>query len=95
MTTTVSASEVQRRFGRVHDAAMKEPVEIQNHGRTTAYLVSADTFREMWKSYRRSFLVGDLTDEDMRDIAAAKVPEDMDWEPDDAPGDDASLASSR
>lgn len=81
MPLTVSASEVQRQFGRVHDAAMKSPVEIQNHGRTTAYLVSAETFEQMWASYRRAFFVGDLTDEEMRLISEAKVPEDLDWDP--------------
>ena len=59
---------------------MKAPVEIQNHGRTTAYLVSADTFEQMWASYRRAFFVGELSDEEMKMISEARVPEDLDWE---------------
>ncbi|MEF2553898.1 hypothetical protein VQ042_21550 [Aurantimonas sp. A2-1-M11] len=82
MGLKVSSSEVQRQFGRVHDAAMKAPVEIQCHGRVTAYLVSADTFRQMWESYRRSFYVSELTDEEMALISAARVPEDLDWDAD-------------
>ena len=95
MATTVSASEVQRHFGRVHDAAMKEPVEIQNHGRTTAFLVSADTFTEMWNCYRRTFFVGDLTDEEMRQIAEARVPEDLEWNPEEAGETDTAVPSRR
>ena len=93
MATTVSASEVQRNFGRVHDQAMREPVEIKNHGRTTAFLVAADTFERMWASYRRSYLVADLTDEEMKLIEEARVPDDLDWEPEASPG--ASEQSDR
>ena len=95
MATTVSASEVRQRFRRMHEAAMKEPVEIQIHGRTTAYLVSADTFTEMWKCYRRSFPVGDLTDEEMQEISAARVPGDVDWDAGARPEGGASRHTSR
>ena len=84
MGIKVSSSELQGRFGQLHDAAMKAPVEIESDGRVTAYLVSAETFRQMWDSYRRSFYVEDLTDEEMARITAARVPEDLDWDADDA-----------
>lgn len=81
-TQTVTASDVQRQFGRIHDMAMKEPVAITNHGRSTSYLVSADLFEQMLLCYRRASFVGDLSDGDMRQILEAKVPDEHNWEPD-------------
>lgn len=95
MVAIASASEVQRHFGRVHDTAMREPVEIRNHGRTTAYLVSADTFEKMWASYRRTLLVAELSDEDMRLINEARVPDDLDWDAADEERDPADTTHQR
>jgi len=71
--TSVPASEVQKNFGEWHDKAYEGPVEITRYGRTTAYLVSARLFREMWASYRKIVPVEDLSDTEMAMIREAKV----------------------
>ena len=74
---------------------MKEPVEIQNHGRTTAFLVSAETFHAMWQCYRKAMFVGELSDEDLRGIAEARVPDDLDWDPEEPQNTDTETAPGR
>jgi prevent-host-death family protein len=79
---SVTASEMQKNFGRWHDEAIKEPVQITKHGRETAYLVSAETFKRLWASYRRAVEVAELSEDEMALIAAAKVPESEAYEMD-------------
>lgn len=71
---SVTASEMQKNFGRWHDEAIREPVQITKHGRETAYLVSAETFNRLWASYRRAVKVTELSDEEIALILAAEVP---------------------
>lgn len=79
------ASEVQKNFGEWHDKAYEGPVEITRYGRTTAYLVSAKLFEEMWASYRKVVRVETLTDEEMALIQAARVESDEPFTLDDIP----------
>lgn len=44
MTTTVSATIFCRNFGRYQRQAQREPVEVQSHGQTTGFFISADDF---------------------------------------------------
>lgn len=80
MTATVTASEAQKNFGAWHDRSQKEPVRITKHGRETAYLVSAETFHELWACYRRAVGTTDLTDDEMALLRAADVPEEHAYE---------------
>jgi PHD/YefM family antitoxin component YafN of YafNO toxin-antitoxin module len=79
------ASEVQKNFGEWHDKAYEGPVEITRYGRTTAYLVSAKLFEEMWASYRKVVGVESLTDAEMAMIQAARVETDAPFTLDDIP----------
>jgi prevent-host-death family protein len=88
MARSVPASEVQKNFGAYHDKALKEPVQITKYGRETAYLVSAETFNEMWASYRKAVPVGELSDAEMDMIMQAKVPAEHDYEYEDDPEPD-------
>lgn len=83
MPLTVPSTEVQKNFGLWHDRAMSEPVQVTKHGRETAYLVSAETFHELWRSYRRRVEVRDLSDSEMAMIAAADVPDEFAYEVED------------
>ena len=80
MTASVNASDVQRNFGAWHDKALQEPVQVTKYGRETVYIVSADTFREMWQSYRVAKSTTDLTDEEMEQIRAARTPAEHDYD---------------
>jgi prevent-host-death family protein len=88
MTISVPASEVQKNFGTYHDKAQREPVQITKYGRETAYLVSAETFNELWASYRKAIRVGELSDAEMAAIMQAKVPVEHDYEYEDDPEPD-------
>lgn len=39
---------------------MAEPVQITKYGRESAYLISAETFHELWAGFRRRMEVRDL-----------------------------------
>lgn len=43
---TVAAAEAKNRFGALLDAAQREPVAIEKHGRAVAVVVSAEDYRE-------------------------------------------------
>src|SRR5260370_37680534 len=74
MSTKVAASDVQKNFGIWHDKALKEPVQITKYGRETVYLVSAETFHELWASYRRAGSTADLPDRAMARISQSPAP---------------------
>lgn len=84
MATSAAASEVQKNFGLYHDKAQKEPVQITKYGRETAYLVSAETFNEMWASFRRVVLARDLSDGEMAMIMRATVSPEHDYDYDES-----------
>src|SRR5260370_39482459 len=80
MSTKVTASDVQKNFGIWHDKALKEPVQITKYGRETVYLVSAETFHELWASYRRAGSTRELSDREMARIDQAQVPAEPDYD---------------
>jgi hypothetical protein len=73
---SVPASEVQKNFGAWHDKAHEGPVEITRYGRSTAYLVSAKLFDEMWACFRKAVSVNELSESDMMRIAKSSVQTD-------------------
>lgn len=85
---SVNASEFDLDFGSWRDRLQDGPIEITESGHPSAYLVSADMFNRLWRSFRMRASAGDLTDEDLDLIAKAEVdietPFDLDDLPDDA-----------
>lgn len=82
---SVTASEMQKNFGRWHDEAIKQPVQITKHGRETAYLVSAETFNRLWSSYRRVVKTSDLSEAEIKLIGAADIAPENAYEIESAP----------
>jgi hypothetical protein len=80
-----SASAVQKNFGYWHDKALKEPVQVTKHGRETAYLISADTFNELWASFRRAVRVEELSDAEMAMIMASDIAPEHRYEIENTP----------
>src|SRR5258708_32176139 len=74
MSTKVTASDVQKNFGIWHDKALKEPVQITKYGRETVYLVSAETFHELWASYRRAGSTRGPSDREMAPSDQPQTP---------------------
>lgn len=52
---TVTSMEAQNRFGQLLDTVQREPVTITRHGRTAAFMVSAQDMQDLqqWQAERR------------------------------------------
>ena len=52
---TVTSVEAQNRFGQLLDTVQREPVTTTRHGRTAAFIVSAQDMQELqhWQAARR------------------------------------------
>lgn len=82
---SVSASELQKNFGEWHDRIYEGPVEITKYGRTTAYLVSAQLFNQLWERFRVSLPVEALNESDVSLIMQARVETDKPFNLEDIP----------
>ena len=74
MSVTATASEVQKNFGAFLDRALVEPVRVTKYDREAVYIISAKTFHALKQAQRRSVGAGELTDQELADIAAAEIP---------------------
>jgi PHD/YefM family antitoxin component YafN of YafNO toxin-antitoxin module len=74
MSTTASASDVQKNIGAYHDRALNTPVRVTKYGRETVYIVSAQTFHEMKQAQRDAIASADLTEAERAQIEAAEIP---------------------
>ncbi len=72
---TISATEFVRNFGRYQDEAHHEVVRVTSHGRVVGgYLSAADLteFERLKRHARQVFVVGELPDDIVADLAAAE-----------------------
>jgi PHD/YefM family antitoxin component YafN of YafNO toxin-antitoxin module len=74
MSVTATASEVQKNFGAFLDRALVEPVRVTKYDREAVYIISAKAFHALKQAQRRSVSAGELTDQELADIAAAEIP---------------------
>lgn len=78
MPPAVPASEFTRNFGRYRMQAQREAVAVSSHGHVTGYFVGPDDY-EAFKRFKESrpvsFATADLSDEELRMIAASKMDE--------------------
>lgn len=74
--TSVSISELQRHIGDIQELAAKGPVTITRNGREKYVLLSASEYRRLKRRDRQVLGVEELSERDIRDIAAANVPEE-------------------
>jgi prevent-host-death family protein len=72
MTRIVSASDAQKRFGELVDAALREPVMVQRHGRDVVMMISVEEYRRLRRLEREAVAAGDIDDETARLIEAAE-----------------------
>jgi antitoxin StbD len=93
MSSSVAASDIQKNFGLWHDRALKEPVRVTKYGRETVYLISAETFNQLWASYRRAGSTLELTDAEMALMDEAQVPAEHDYDYEEDPAPDAGPAT--
>lgn len=74
--TSVSISELQRNIGDIQELALKEPVTITRNGREKYILLSTEEYHRLKRRDRQVLGIEELSEEDVRDIAAANVPEE-------------------
>lgn len=65
---TVTAAELQKRFGVYRDVALREPVSVTHHGRDSLVVLSADEYKRLKSlderaSYAAREIPADLLDE--------------------------------
>ena len=62
-TTRVTASEFQKSFGAISDAALREPVTITKQGRDHLVVLAADEYKRLKRRDRKVYAAGGLPDE--------------------------------
>ncbi len=73
---TVTISELQRKLGEVEDLAVKGPVSVSRNGREKFVFMTAEEYHRLKRRDREVLGVEQLSEEDIRDIAAASVPDE-------------------
>jgi prevent-host-death family protein len=72
MTRIVSASDAQKRFGELVDAALREPVMVQRHGRDVVTMISVDEYKRLRRLERDSLAAHEVDDDTARLIEVAE-----------------------
>ena len=73
---SVSISELQRNIGDIQELVSKGPVTITRNGREKYVLLSTSEYQRLKRRDKQVLGVEELSEQDIRDIAAAKVPEE-------------------
>jgi prevent-host-death family protein len=74
-TVRVTATEFQNAVGRYSDEALSEPVTITKQGRDHLVLLPAEEYARLRGKYRTVGLAGDIADDMLAAVLAAKSPE--------------------
>jgi len=85
----VTTADFIKNYSRVSDKALSEPVTITKNGHDRLVVLSAEEYARLKRRDRSVILAGELTDEEIALIAAAKVPDEYahldeeltDWQP--------------
>lgn len=76
MTQRISSAEFLKSYGRVVQAALREPVSITNHGREHLVLLSAEEYRRLKQHDRAALYPWELDDAALNALATAEPPAD-------------------
>ena len=68
-----SAAVVAKNFGKFREAALSEPLTIQNHGRDSVVMVSAKEYHRLKKLDRRVLAIQELSARDIHDLSESKM----------------------
>ncbi|MBL8643684.1 MAG: type II toxin-antitoxin system Phd/YefM family antitoxin [Rhodospirillaceae bacterium] len=68
----VSATTLQKEFGKWAQKAITEPVAIERHGRESLYLISAERYQSMRRLEHRSLGLEDISDDMLEMIEKAQ-----------------------
>lgn len=71
----VTAAELQKRFGRYRDMALREPVSVTHHGRDSLVMLSADEYSRLKAlDTRRALYAWELPDDLVEALDEAEPP---------------------
>lgn len=70
----VTISDLQRQIGQIQDMALKEPVAITRNGREKYVFLSSEEYHRLKRRDREVLAIEQLSQQDIRDIASARVP---------------------
>ncbi|MDP1631318.1 MAG: type II toxin-antitoxin system prevent-host-death family antitoxin [Caulobacter sp.] len=71
---TVSSGDFLRAYGRISEAALREPVTITSHGRERLVLLSADEYRRLKRNDRAALYPWELGEDDLRALEVSEPP---------------------
>jgi prevent-host-death family protein len=75
----VTISDLQRNIGDIQDAALKEPVSITRNDKEKYVLLSAEEYHRLKRRDREVLGIEELSEQDVRNIAAAQVPKEYEY----------------
>lgn len=71
---TVSSGDFLRAYGRISEAALREPVTITSHGRERLVLLSAEEYRRLKRNDRAALYPWELGESDLRALETSEPP---------------------
>lgn len=71
---TVSSGDFLKSYGRITEAALREPVSITSHGRERLVLLSAEEYRRLKQNDRVALYPWELNDADIAALEASEPP---------------------
>lgn len=71
---TVSSAEFLKSYGRITEAALRDPVSITSHGRERLVLLSADEYRRLKDNDRVALFAWEMSDADLAALEASEAP---------------------
>lgn len=73
---SVSSAEFLKSYGRISNAAVREPVSITSHGRERLVLLSAEEYRRLKQNDRVALYPWELSEADIQALEAMEAPAD-------------------
>jgi len=72
---TITAGELQKRFGRYREVALAQPVAVTHHGRESLVLLSAEAYARL-KSFddRTAYYAWELPDDLVKALDEVEIP---------------------
>ena len=72
---TITAAELQKKFGRYRDLAIREPVSVTHHGRESLVVLSADEYKRLKAlDTRQAVFPWELPDDLVKALDTAEIP---------------------
>ncbi len=71
---TASSADVQKNFGRYKHTALVEPVVVTQYGKPSVVILAATEYEQLKELDRRILRLDDMTDAEIEQMIAARIP---------------------